>query len=61
MGLNSVEEIKDAINRVTPKDVDELCEWLCDRRIESDLAAGRLDSAIERALHDEKNGRVQPL
>ena len=32
-----------------------------DARIQSDLAAGRLDKAINRALDDEKNGRVQPL
>jgi hypothetical protein len=29
--------------------------------VASDLAAGRLDRAIQRALDDEKNGRVQPL
>ena len=32
-----------------------------DTRIQSDLAVGRLDSAIQRALDDEKNGRVRPL
>jgi uncharacterized protein YjbI with pentapeptide repeats len=32
-----------------------------DIRIQDDLAAGRLDSAIERALDDEKNGRARPL
>ena len=32
-----------------------------DARIESDLAAGRLDSAIKRALDEEKNGRTRPL
>jgi hypothetical protein len=30
-------------------------------RIQSDLAAGRLNTAIQRALDDEKNGRAQPL
>jgi len=29
--------------------------------VQSDLAAGRLDKAIRRALDDEKNGRVQPI
>jgi hypothetical protein len=32
-----------------------------DTRVQSDLAAGRLDSAIQRALDDEKNGRTKPL
>ena len=28
---------------------------------QADLEAGRLDTAIRRALDDEKNGRVRPL
>jgi hypothetical protein len=32
-----------------------------DARLQSDLDAGRIDSAIQRALNDEKKGRVQPL
>ena len=32
-----------------------------DPRVQSDLAAGRLDSAIQRALDDEDEGRVRPL
>ncbi|SPE28335.1 conserved hypothetical protein [Candidatus Sulfopaludibacter sp. SbA6] len=65
MGLNTVQEIERAIG--TPQELEELCGWLdqyphtIDTRIQSDLAAGRLDKAIQRALDDEKNGRVQPL
>ena len=67
MGLNTVQEIERAIGTLTPQELDELCVWLdqcphpIDTRIQSDLAAGRLDKAIQRALDDEKNGRVQPL
>ena len=32
-----------------------------DIRIQHDLAAGRLDSAIDRALDDVKHGRTRPL
>ncbi len=32
-----------------------------DARVQSDLAAGRLDSAIQRALDDEKKGHAKPL
>jgi len=32
-----------------------------DVRVKSDLAAGRLDTAIKRALADEKSGRTRPL
>jgi len=67
MGLNTVQEIERAIGTLTPQELEELCVWLdqyphpIDTRIQSDLAAGRLDKAIQRALDDEKNGRVQPL
>lgn len=36
-------------------------QYAVDARVQSDLATGRLDTAIQRALEDEKNGRVQPL
>jgi hypothetical protein len=66
--MNAVKEIERAIQALTPRELEELYLWLdqhcqlpTDARIQSDLAAGRLDKAINRALDDEKNGRVQPL
>jgi len=66
--MNTVQEIERAIKALTPPELEELYAWLdehcpqpIDARIQSDLAAGRLDKAINRALDDEKNGRVQPL
>lgn len=68
MSLNTVEEIERAIDALTHSEIEELYAWLdkhhpqpIDHRIQSDLALGRLDGAIQRALDDEKNGRVQPL
>jgi hypothetical protein len=68
MSLNTVEEIERAIGALTPREIEELYVWLdqhhpqpVDARVESDLAAGRLDTAIQRALDDEKSGRVRPL
>jgi hypothetical protein len=68
MSLDTVKEIERAIGSLTPREIEELWAWLdqhyphpIDARVQSDLAAGRLDSAIQRALDDEKNGRVQPL
>jgi hypothetical protein len=68
MSLNTVQEIERAIAALTPQQLAELYAWLdqydpqpIDARLQSDLAAGRLDNAIARALDDEKNGRVQPL
>ncbi|MGO9970381.1 MAG: hypothetical protein ACLPY2_24230 [Bryobacteraceae bacterium] len=68
MGLSTVREIERAIGALAPQELEELYSWLdqhcpqpIDVRVQSDLAAGRLDRAIHRALDDEKNGRVQPL
>ena len=68
MGLNTVQEIERAIGALTPRELEELYSWLdqncpqpIDTRLQSDLMSGRLDKAIQRALDDEKSGRVQPL
>jgi hypothetical protein len=57
MGLNTVRDIEHAIEALTPRHPQQPI----DACVQSDLAAGRLDKAIRRALDDEKNGRVQPL
>jgi hypothetical protein len=68
MSSSSVKEIERAIRALTPREIEELYVWLeqhcpqpIDARIQSDLEDGRLDSAIQYALEDEKNGRVRPL
>ena len=68
MGLNTIKEIERAIGALTPREIEELYVWLeqhcpppIDARVQSDLAAGRLDAAIQRALDDEKNGCTQTL
>ena len=68
MQLNSVEEIERAIAALSPHQLAELYAWLdqydpqpIDARLQNDLAAGRLDDAIARALDDEKHGRTEPL
>ncbi len=68
MALDTLQEIEHAISALTPQEVEALYAWLdlhypqpIDARMESDLAAGRLDSAIHRALDDEKNGRTKQL
>lgn len=68
MSLNTVREIEDAIGALTRQELDELYVWLeqhyaqaFDTRIQSDLATGRLDKVIHRALDDENKGRVQSL
>jgi hypothetical protein len=68
MSLNSIKEIERAIGSLSPREIEELYAWLeqhcpppIDSRVQSDLAAGRLDTAIQRALDDEKSDRTQPL
>jgi hypothetical protein len=68
MILNSIQEIERAIGALAPREIEELYAWLeqhcpppIDGRVQSDLGAGRLDTAIQRALDDEENGRTQPL
>jgi hypothetical protein len=68
MSLTTIQEIERAIGALTPREIQELYVWLeqhcpppIDSRIQSDLAAGSLDTAIQRALDDERNGRIQPL
>jgi hypothetical protein len=68
MSQDTVKQIERAIGALNPREIEELYAWLeqhcpspIDGRVQSDLAAGRLDSAIHRALDDEKNGRTQPL
>ena len=68
MSPNTIQEIERAIGTLTQQEVQELYVWLdqhfpqpIDARIQADLAAGRLDTAIHRALDDEKNEHVRPL
>jgi hypothetical protein len=68
MSLTTIKDIERAIGALTPREIEELYAWLeqncpppIDTRVQSDLAAGRLDTAIRRALDDEKDGRTQPL
>jgi hypothetical protein len=68
MSVNTIKEIERAIGTLTPPEIEELYAWLdqnypqpIDARVQSDLAAGHLDTAIQRALDEEKNGRVRPL
>ena len=68
MQMITVEDIERAIDGLSPEQIQELYVWLdehhphsIDARLPSDLAAGRLDQAIEIALEDEKAGRVRPL
>jgi hypothetical protein len=68
MALETVQEIETAIDALSPQQLQELYTWLdqhhphlIDSRLPGDLAKGRLDTAIQRALNDEETGRIRPL
>ncbi|HLK03112.1 MAG TPA: hypothetical protein VKT53_01635 [Candidatus Acidoferrum sp.] len=69
MAAKKIEEIERAIGTLTQEELEELRVWLdeyagprpLDLRIETDLAEGRLDTAVDRALDDETHSRTRPL
>jgi hypothetical protein len=69
MSGSKIQEIERAIGSLTQDELEELRLWLdeyagprpLDRRIQADLATGRLDDVVQQALDDEKQGRVRPL
>jgi hypothetical protein len=66
MNGSKVEELQRAIGALTQEELEELRLWLdeyagpspLDRRIESDLATGRLDKTVQTALRDEKQAAL---
>ncbi len=67
--LSTVQEIERAIGSLTSDEYEELRVWFeqyggpqpIDLQLEADLAAGRLDKRIKRAMDDHGNGRTKPL
>jgi len=68
MQLDPVQEIERAIDALTPQQLEQLFAWLDERysqsvdlQLKNDLAAGRFDDRIERALADHHGGRTRAL
>jgi hypothetical protein len=68
MRPSTIQEIERAIDALAPEQIEELYLWPerhhpqpIHARVQSDLATGRLDEAIQRALDDEQSGRVRPV
>jgi mRNA-degrading endonuclease RelE of RelBE toxin-antitoxin system len=66
--MSTVAEIESAIEKLDPKEIrrvadwlDELRERLFDERIEADAKAGKLDKLMEEAKQDFLAGRCKPL
>jgi hypothetical protein len=66
--MNTVNEIERAIEALSPGEREELQTWMdancpqsIDAQLEDDLASGRMDERIRRALASHKAGDTQPL
>ena len=66
--MQTILEIERAIDNLTARQLEGLYAWLeqkhphpMDSRLASDLALGRRDHAIQRALDDEAAGRLRRL
>ena len=64
----TVQELESAIVRLTPADLSWFAQWFeeylanaWDRKIESDVAAGRLDEAGRRADAEFEAGRCRRI
>jgi hypothetical protein len=62
--MSTVEEIQDAVRRLSPQELSAFRAWFAqldaaawDRQIEEDVAAGRLDALADEALNDLREGR----
>jgi hypothetical protein len=66
--MSNVQEIENAIRRLSPKELADLREWFAefdaaawDQQLERDVAAGKLDRLAEQAIDDFENGRTTDL
>ncbi|HEX7570509.1 MAG TPA: hypothetical protein VF492_08385 [Verrucomicrobiae bacterium] len=66
--MSTVAEIESAIEKLDPKEIrrvgdwlDELRERLFDERIEADAKAGKLDKMIAKAKSDYRAGKARPF
>lgn len=66
--MSTVAEIESAIEKLDPKEIrrvgdwlDELRERLFDERIDADAKAGKLDKMIAKARADYRAGKARPF
>ena len=61
LDMSKIEEIEQAIDKLSPAELAEIRAWLWDRDIERDSAAGRLDHLAEEALREYGSGKARRL
>jgi hypothetical protein len=66
--MSTIHEIENAVSSLSPEDLSRFREWffefdarVWDRKLEADVAAGRLDALADEAIADHRAGRTRPL
>jgi hypothetical protein len=66
--MGKLEQIENAIKALTAAEFEQLRAWFAefdaanwDRRLEADVASGRLDKLAQRALSEHSAGKTTPL
>jgi mRNA-degrading endonuclease RelE of RelBE toxin-antitoxin system len=66
--MSTVAEIESAIEKLDPKEIRRVGDWLnelrerlFDERIEADAKAGELDKMIAKAKSDYRAGKARPF
>lgn len=59
--MSTVQEIENAIEKLSDEELAEIRAWLWDRDIARDAAAGRLDSMVNEALAEHSKGKTRRL
>lgn len=66
--MSTIHEIEDAVSNLSSEELSRFREWffefdarVWDRRLEADVAAGRLNELADEALAEHRAGRTRPL
>ena len=59
--MSTIQEIENAIEKLSEVQIEELRAWLFDRDIARDAASGLLDGLADEARRDLHAGRTKPL
>jgi len=66
--MSNVDELEDAVRRLTPDEFAAFRLWfaeydaaLWDRQLEDDVRAGKLDRLADQAIQDLRDGRTTEL
>jgi hypothetical protein len=61
LAMSKIEEIEQALEKLSTEELAEIRAWLWDRDIERDATDGRLDHLAEEALSEYRSGKARRL